>query len=109
MFNRNKRSISLNLKDPEDLARARTLVEGADILVENFRPGALERLGLGYASFADSNPRLIYCSAKGFLSGPYQHRTALDEVTQMMGGLAYMTGPPGRPLRSGASVLGVTG
>lgn len=109
MFNRNKRSISLNLKDPEDLARARSLVEGADILVENFRPGALERLGLGYASFADSNPRLIYCSAKGFLSGPYQHRTALDEVTQMMGGLAYMTGPPGRPLRAGASVIDVTG
>jgi crotonobetainyl-CoA:carnitine CoA-transferase CaiB-like acyl-CoA transferase len=69
----------------------------------------LERLGLDYASFAESNPGLIYCSAKGFLSGPYQHRTALDEVTQMMGGLAYMTGPPGRPLRAGASVIDVTG
>ena len=109
MFNRNKRSLCLNLKDADDLARARALVDGADILVENFRPGALERLGLGYASFAQSNPGLIYCSAKGFLSGPYQHRTALDEVTQMMGGLAYMTGPPGRPLRAGASVIDVTG
>ena len=109
MFNRNKRSLCLNLKDADDLARARALVDGADILVENFRPGALERLGLHYASFAESNPGLIYCSAKGFLSGPYQHRTALDEVTQMMGGLAYMTGPPGRPLRAGASVIDVTG
>ena len=109
MFNRNKRSLCLNLKDADDLARARALVDGADILVENFSPGALERLGLGYASFAQSNPGLIYCSAKGFLSGPYQHRTALDEVTQMMGGLAYMTGPPGRPLRAGASVIDVTG
>jgi len=109
MFNRNKRSLCLNLKDADDLARARALVDGADILVENFRPGALERLGLDYASFAESNPGLIYCSAKGFLSGPYQHRTALDEVTQMMGGLAYMTGPPGRPLRAGASVIDVTG
>lgn len=109
MFNRNKRSLCLNLKDADDLARARALVDGADILVENFRPGALERLGLDYASFAQSNPGLIYCSAKGFLSGPYQHRTALDEVTQMMGGLAYMTGPPGRPLRAGASVIDVTG
>lgn len=109
MFNRNKRSLCLNLKDAGDLARARALVDGADILVENFRPGALERLGLDYASFAQSNPGLIYCSAKGFLSGPYQHRTALDEVTQMMGGLAYMTGPPGRPLRAGASVIDVTG
>lgn len=109
MFNRNKRSLCLNLKDAGDLARARALIDGADILVENFRPGALDRLGLDYASFAESNPGLIYCSAKGFLSGPYQHRTALDEVTQMMGGLAYMTGPPGRPLRAGASVIDVTG
>jgi crotonobetainyl-CoA:carnitine CoA-transferase CaiB-like acyl-CoA transferase len=56
-----------------------------------------------------SNPGLIYCSAKGFLPGPYDHRTALDEVAQMMGGLAYMTGPPGRPLRAGASVIDITG
>ncbi|AYJ87825.1 CoA transferase [Sphingomonas paeninsulae] len=109
MFNRNKRSICLDLKASGDLATARQLVENADVLIENFRPGALERLGLGYESFAQGNPALIYCTAKGFLSGPYQHRTALDEVTQMMGGLAYMTGPPGRPLRAGASVIDVTG
>lgn len=109
MFNRNKRSICLDLKNADDLAQARRLVDEADVLIENFRPGALERLGLGPDDFAQSNPGLIYCSAKGFLAGPYQDRTALDEVTQMMGGLAYMTGPPGRPLRAGASVIDITG
>ena len=81
----------------------------ADILIENFRPGALDRLGLGYDTLKADNPRLIYCSEKGFLPGPYAHRTALDEVAQMMGGLAYMTGPPGRPLCAGASVIDVGG
>lgn len=109
MFNRNKRSICLDLKNADDLAQARRLVDEADVLIENFRPGALERLGLGPDDFVQSNPGLIYCSAKGFLAGPYQDRTALDEVTQMMGGLAYMTGPPGRPLRAGASVIDITG
>ncbi|HWJ37599.1 MAG TPA: CaiB/BaiF CoA-transferase family protein [Sphingomicrobium sp.] len=109
MFNRNKRSICLNLKDPDGLRIARELVDQADIVIENFRPGTLSRLGLSYEELAKTNPRLIYCSAKGFLSGPYEHRTALDEVTQMMGGLAYMTGPPGRPLRAGSSVVDITG
>ncbi|GFM27457.1 CaiB/BaiF CoA-transferase family protein [Novosphingobium sp. PY1] len=109
MFNRNKRSICLDLKAPEDLAQAERLCEKADILIENFRPGTLARLGLGYEKLSEANPRLIYCSAKGFLKGPYENRTALDEVTQMMGGLAYMTGPPGRPLRAGSSVIDITG
>jgi crotonobetainyl-CoA:carnitine CoA-transferase CaiB-like acyl-CoA transferase len=109
MFNRNKRSICLNLKAPAGVAVARRLVRSADIVVENFRPGTLERLGIGYDVAALDNPRLIYCSAKGFLSGPSENRVALDEVAQMMGGLAYMTGPPGRPLRAGASVIDVTG
>lgn len=109
MFNRNKRSICLDLKSPDGLIAARRLIDGADVVIENFRPGALERMGLGADSFAESNPGLIYCSAKGFLAGPYGHRTALDEVTQMMGGLAYMTGPPGRPLRAGSSVVDITG
>lgn len=109
MFNRGKKSICLNLKDPRGLALARRLVAQADALVENFRTGTMEKLGLGYESLARENPRLIYCSEKGFLSGPYEHRTALDEVTQMMGGLAYMTGPPGRPLRAGSSVVDITG
>lgn len=109
MFNRNKRSICLDLKAEEGLAIARRLCAGADIVIENFRPGTLDRLGLGYESLKDENPGLIHCAAKGFLSGPYEHRTALDEVTQMMGGLAYMTGPPGRPLRAGSSVIDITG
>jgi crotonobetainyl-CoA:carnitine CoA-transferase CaiB-like acyl-CoA transferase len=109
MYNRNKKSICLNLKDPRGLALARQLAARSDVLVENFRPGVLDALGLSYESLAADNPRLIYCSQKGFLAGPYAQRTALDEVAQMMGGLAYMTGPPGRPLRAGASVVDVTG
>lgn len=109
MYNRGKQSICLDLKDPQGIAVARDLIARSDVLVENFRPGALDRLGLDYATCAATNPRLVYCSEKGFLPGPYDQRTALDEVAQMMGGLAYMTGPPGRPLRAGASVIDVTG
>lgn len=109
MYNRGKQSICLDLKSEAGLAVARDLIAAADVLVENFRPGALDRLGLGYDACAAANPRLIYCSEKGFLPGPYENRTALDEVAQMMGGLAYMTGPPGKPLRAGASVIDVTG
>ncbi len=109
MYNRNKKSIRLNLKSLAGVDVARRLARWADVLIENFRPGALARLGLDYAALSEVNPRLIYCSAKGFLAGPYEHRSALDEVAQMMGGLAYMTGPPGRPLRAGASVIDVTG
>ena len=109
MYNRGKRSICLDLKSEEGKAVARDLCVDADVLVENFRPGALDRLGLSFDALAEANPRLIYCSEKGFLPGPYEDRTALDEVAQMMGGLAYMTGPPGRPLRAGSSVVDVTG
>ncbi|KPJ80841.1 MAG: CoA-transferase [Gammaproteobacteria bacterium SG8_30] len=109
MYNRNKKSICLDLKHPRGLEVARRMATHADVVIENFRTGAMDRLGLGYEALADLNPRLIYCSEKGFLAGPYEHRTALDEVAQMMGGLAYMTGPPGRPLRAGSSVIDVTG
>ena len=109
MYNRGKASICLDLKSDDGIAVARDLIASADILVENFRPGALDRLGLSYEDCAKANERLIYCSEKGFLPGPYENRTALDEVAQMMGGLAYMTGPPGKPLRAGASVIDVTG
>ena len=109
MYNRHKQSISVNLKDPDGLEVAKKLVAGADILVENYRPGAMDRLGLGYEALSKDNERLIYASEKGFLPGPYENRTALDEVAQMMGGLAYMTGPPGQPLRAGSSVIDVTG
>lgn len=109
MYNRHKKSICLNLKSDKGLEIAKKLAEDADILVENFRPGALDRLGLGYEELSKVNERLIYCSEKGFLPGPYENRTALDEVAQMMGGLAYMTGPPGQPLRAGSSVIDVAG
>jgi crotonobetainyl-CoA:carnitine CoA-transferase CaiB-like acyl-CoA transferase len=109
MYNRGKKSVCLDLKAPRGIALARRLAAAADIVVENFRAGALEKLGLGYEVLAAENPRLIYCSEKGFLAGPYENRAALDEVAQMMGGLAYMTGPPGRPLRAGASVIDVAG
>jgi crotonobetainyl-CoA:carnitine CoA-transferase CaiB-like acyl-CoA transferase len=109
MYNRNKRSISLDLKDPRGLDIARRLAARSDVLIENFRPGVMDGLGLSHESLQAVNPRLIHCSLKGFLAGPYANRTALDEVAQMMGGLAYMTGPPGRPLRAGASVVDVTG
>ena len=109
MYNRNKRSICLDMKSDEGKKVALQLLEDADVMVENFRPGALDKLGLDYQSLHSLNERLIYCSEKGFLKGPYENRTALDEVAQMMGGLAYMTGPPGQPLRAGASVIDVTG
>lgn len=109
MYNRNKRSICLDLKSEEGKAAATKMIASADVFVENFRPGALDKLGFGYETMSALNEKLVYCSEKGFLSGPYENRTALDEVAQMMGGLAYMTGPPGRPLRAGASVIDVTG
>jgi crotonobetainyl-CoA:carnitine CoA-transferase CaiB-like acyl-CoA transferase len=108
-FNRNKKSLVLDLKAEKGLALAKRLIARADVVTENFRPGGLEALGLGYEALKPENPRLIYCSLKGFLSGPYENRAALDEVVQMMGGLAYMTGPPGRPLRAGTSVNDIMG
>jgi crotonobetainyl-CoA:carnitine CoA-transferase CaiB-like acyl-CoA transferase len=108
-FNRNKRSLAIDLKSTKGIALVKRLIATADVVTENFRPGALDKLGLGYDALARDNPRLIHCSMKGFLAGPYENRTALDEVVQMMGGLAYMTGPPGRPLRAGASVNDIMG
>ena len=109
MYNRNKKSLAIDLKSDEGAKIAHDLIDRADIFIENFRPGALDKLGFDYETLSARNPRLIYCSEKGFLDGPYSHRTALDEVAQMMGGLAYMTGPPGRPLRAGSSVIDVAG
>ncbi len=109
MFNRNKRSFAIDSKSEQGRAALLKLIDSADVVTENFRPGALETQGFGYEALRLRNPRLIYCSLKGFLAGPYEHRTALDEVVQMMGGLAYMTGPPGRPLRAGSSVNDIMG
>ena len=109
MFNRNKHSICVDLKSTEGAEVIRDLLREADVMIENFRPGALDKLGLGYQSVKAMNPGIVYQSSKGFLSGPYEQRTALDEVAQMMGGLAYMTGPENRPLRAGSSVIDITG
>ena len=109
MFNRNKKSIAIDLHKPEGAEVARKLAASADVVAENFKPGTMAKYGLDYAALSAANPRLIYVAHKGFLPGPYEHRTALDEVVQMMGGLAYMTGRPGDPLRAGTSVNDIMG
>ena len=109
VFNRNKKSLAVDLQCPEGKEIALRLLVSADVLTENFRPGALDKLGFSYEELRTKNQRLVYCSLKGFLKGPYEHRPALDEVTQMMGGLAYMTGLPDRPLRAGSSVVDIMG
>ncbi len=108
-YNRNKRSLAVNLKSPEGVALIYDLIKEYDVVVENFGPGTMDRLGLGYDKLKTLNDSLIYCSLKGFLSGPYEQRHAMDEVVQMMGGLAYMTGREGDPLRAGTSVIDITG
>ncbi len=109
MFNRNKKSIAVDLHQPEGADVARRIAASADVVAENFKPGTMPKYGLDYASLSARNPRLIYVSHKGFLPGPYEHRTALDEVVQMMGGLAYMTGRPGDPVRAGTSINDIMG
>jgi len=108
-FNRNKRSLAIDLKQPEGQAAMYRLVETTDIVLENYGPGTMERLKCGYEHFAPHNQRLIYLALKGYLAGPYEHRPALDEVVQFQTGLAWMTGPPGQPLRAGASVIDIMG
>ena len=108
-FNRNKRSLAVDLKSDEGGALLYRLAATADLILENYAPGTMDRLSCGYADLSQRNPRLIYCALKGFLSGPYEHRPALDEVVQFMAGLAYMTGPPGQPLRAGSSVVDIMG
>ena len=109
MFNRNKKSIAIDLHHATGAGVARRIAGRADVVLENFKPGTMSKYGLDYAALSAANPRLIYVSHKGFLPGPYDHRTALDEVVQMMGGLAYMTGRPGDPLRAGTSVNDIMG
>ncbi len=109
MFNRNKKSIALDLRRPEGLEVAIRLASSADVVAQNFKPGVMAKYGLDYAALSRLNERLIYVNHAGFLPGPYEHRTALDEVVQMMGGLAYMTGRPGDPLRAGTSVNDIMG
>jgi crotonobetainyl-CoA:carnitine CoA-transferase CaiB-like acyl-CoA transferase len=108
-YNRNKKSFAIDVKSPEGRKIVLELIMRADVVTENFRPGAMHKLGFGYEQLKELKPELVYCSLKGFLPGPYDHRTGLDEMAQMMGGLAYMTGGKDRPLRAGASVIDVMG
>ena len=108
-FNRNKKSLALDADAPEGRAVLIKLLQSADVMIENFAPGSMSKRGLGAVHLEKINPRLVYCALKGFLPGPYEKRPALDEVVQMMGGLAYMTGPTGRPLRAGTSVVDIVG
>ncbi|MCY1191956.1 Acetyl-CoA:oxalate CoA-transferase [compost metagenome] len=108
-FNRNKQCIAVDVETPEGREAVLQLIDIADVFIENFKPGRMQKLGLGYDALCQRNPGLIYASHKGFLSGPYDNRLALDEVVQMMAGLAYMTGPVGRPLRAGSSVNDIMG
>jgi len=109
LFCRNKQSLAIDLKAPGTRPAVAALVRRSDVLLENFALGTMDRLGLGYEALKVLNPGLIYLQLKGFLSGPYEERRALDEIVQMMSGLAYMTGPPGQPLRAGASVVDIMG
>jgi crotonobetainyl-CoA:carnitine CoA-transferase CaiB-like acyl-CoA transferase len=109
MFNRNKKSLAVDTKDSRGREIVLKLVATTDVFSENFKSGTMAKLGFDYAALSRVNSRLIYVSHKGFLPGPYENRTALDEVVQMMGGLAYMTGPEGRPLRAGSSVNDIMG
>lgn len=108
-FTRNMKCLAVDLKAPEGKDLVYKLVRTADVVIENFGPGTMERLGYGYQALSAENPKLVYCSLKGFMPGPYEKRVAMDEVVQMMGGLAYMTGPPGQPLRAGTSIIDITG
>jgi crotonobetainyl-CoA:carnitine CoA-transferase CaiB-like acyl-CoA transferase len=108
-FNRNKRSLAVDLKRREGQAVIHRLAADTDVVIENYGPGTMERLGCGYEQLAPLNPRLVYMALKGYLAGPYEHRPALDEVVQFQTGLAFMTGPPGQPLRAGASVIDIMG
>lgn len=109
MYSRSKKSLAIDLKQPAGKELIYRLAQDCDIIVENFGPGTFDRLGFGYEKMRSLNERLIYCSLKGFLQGPYEHRPAMDEVVQMMGGLAYMTGREGDPHRAGSSIIDITG
>lgn len=108
-FNRGKKSVVLDTQTPEGLASLHQIISTADVFLENFRDVSMEKMGLAPDQLQEKYPALIIASCKGFLQGPYENRTAMDEVVQMMTGMAYMTGPKGRPLRIGSSTVDITG
>jgi crotonobetainyl-CoA:carnitine CoA-transferase CaiB-like acyl-CoA transferase len=103
--NRNKRSIGVDLKDPDGLERVKTLASGADVVIENWRRGALEKLGLGYETLREANPGLVYCAITGFGPGPDEHRPGYDFLVQARGGVMGITGQPGgEPTKVGVAI-----
>jgi crotonobetainyl-CoA:carnitine CoA-transferase CaiB-like acyl-CoA transferase len=108
-FNRGKKSVVLDTNTEEGLQQLHALLATADVFLENFRDISMEKMGLAPDQLQAKYPKLIIASCKGFLHGPYENRTAMDEVVQMMTGMAYMTGPKGRPLRIGSSTVDITG
>lgn len=108
-FNSCKRSVEIDLKSPKGREAFLRLAATADVVLDNFGPGVMDRLGLGHDAMAKGKPGIVTCSIRGFLPGPYGARNLLDEPAQMMSGLAYMTGPPGMPLRAGASIVDISG
>ena len=108
-FNRNKQSLAVDLKTDDGKKIIHALTAEADVVIENYGPGTMERLGCSWETLRALNPRLVYLALKGFLHGPWENRPALDEVVQFQSGLAYMTGPEGQPLRAGASVVDILG
>ena len=105
-LNRSKRSLTLNLKSEKGLSIALALAEKADVLVENFSPGTMDKLGLGYETVQGVNPQIVYASISGFgQSGPYTHKVAYDGVAQAMGGLVSLTGLAGQiPVKAGPAI-----
>ena len=111
MMNRNKKGIALDLKTPGGAKVLQRLIESADVLVENFGPGVMDRLGFGYAEISKKHPALIYCSLSGFgRTGPYKHRRGFDLVAQAMSGIMSFTGerPDGPPVKCGAPLSDIT-
>ena len=110
LFNANKKSITVNLKRPEGLALVKQLAAKADVMIENFAPGAIERLGLGYDVIKAINPGIIYAQVKGFGEGsPYEHNLAFDMIAQASGGVMSITGEPDQPPVKPGTTLGDTG
>jgi len=108
-YNHGKKTEEIDLKSTNGQKRISEVLAKADVVVENYGPGVMDKLGLGAGDLRVRYPSLIYCSLKGFMPGPFEKRIAVDEVVQMMGGLAYMTGTPGKPMRAGTSALDITG
>ena len=109
-YNHGKRSIAIDLRSEEGMALVRRMVETADVVIENYRPGVADAIGIGYEALRAVNPRLVYCSVSAFgQEGPWSRRPATDPVIQAMSGVIAVTGNPGDPARAGVPVGDIMG